>query len=135
MKRQASFDLDDHAAVNNHVDSLPRDDLALVPDPHHHFALDMMTETPKLTRKSLGVHGFEEAVSDRIVHLEEGPDDGTSHCFFGESDNLPWSHPPISGPVPASAHQSVSNRTKRLRESSRRDPNENAPSFDGAFHF
>jgi len=77
----SGLDLDHDAIVDHHVDSL----LAKLPAFVHHSDPDLASQLvptrQQLALQSLEIKVLEEAVSERVVNLEERADDGIDQLF------------------------------------------------------
>ena len=72
MELVGRHDLDDEAFVDDHVDPLPPELLALVVDDDIHFSADSMAARPQLTLERVLVEVLEEAAAEGVVDLVEG---------------------------------------------------------------
>jgi len=75
------LDLDHDAIVDDHVESLLAKLTALVHHSDPNFASDLVPSRQQLTLESLEVKVLEEAVSERVVNLEERTDDRIDQLF------------------------------------------------------
>ena len=75
------FDLDHDAIVDHHVETLLAKLYAFVHHADPHLASHLVPSRQQLALESLEVKVLEEAVSKRVVNLEEGPDDGVDQVF------------------------------------------------------
>ena len=75
------LDLDHDAIVDDHVESLLTKLPALVHHSDPNFASDLVPSRQQLTLESLEVKVLEEAVSERVVNLEERTDDRIDQLF------------------------------------------------------
>ena len=74
-------DLDHDAIVDDHVESLLTKLPALVHHSDPNFASDLVPSRQQLALESLEVKVLEEAVSERVVNLEERTDDRIDQIF------------------------------------------------------
>ena len=75
------LDFDDDAIVHHHVETLFA---KLLPFVHHgdpDFASDLVPSRQQLALESLEIKVLEEAVSERVVNLEERTDDRIDQIF------------------------------------------------------
>ena len=81
MQVVGGLDLDHDAIVDDHVESLLTKLPALVHHSDPNFASDLVPSRQQLTLESLEVKVLEEAVSERVVDLEERTDDRIDQLF------------------------------------------------------
>ena len=84
MQFMGGLDLDYDAIVDHHIETL----LAKLPAFIHHSDPDLASHPvpsrQQLALESLEVEVLEEAVPERVVHLEERPDDGVDDLLEAE---------------------------------------------------
>ena len=67
------FGLDQEDFVDDHVDSMPSEDMTLVIDWNPYFSGDSMSSFDQFTFQGLDVDLLEKAKAEGVVNLEEGP--------------------------------------------------------------
>jgi len=75
------LDLDYDAIVNDHVETLLAKLLPFVHHSHPDLASHLVPSRQQLALESLEVKVLEEAISERVVNLEERTDDGVDQVF------------------------------------------------------
>jgi hypothetical protein len=65
----AGFDLEDHAPIDDPIDTLPSDHLALVVDVDPNLPLDVVAAARQFVIERTAIRRFEEAISEDGIHL------------------------------------------------------------------
>ena len=74
---ECRFRLDDEPLVDDHVDTLHRENVSFIRHVGAHLSTDSMTADEQLSLESHRVYVLQKPEAKRVVHLVERPNDGT----------------------------------------------------------